>query len=114
MSVGCLIINYQSLPSYALPKRVNYGSPRMHQELSQAGLTCCENTLAKLMKREGIRAKVTPKFKSKSSRPIPSTIYRLLPIDLPAGETTKASPIARQKDCLDTPASHRYSSVPAQ
>ncbi len=47
---------------HALPKRDNYGSPRMYQELNQAGIKCCENTVAKLMKREGIRAKVAPKF----------------------------------------------------
>lgn len=35
----------------------------MHQELNQAGIKCCENTVAKLMKREGIRAKVATKFK---------------------------------------------------
>jgi putative transposase len=35
----------------------------MHQELNQAGIKCCENTVAKLMKQEGIRAKVAPKFK---------------------------------------------------
>ncbi len=35
----------------------------MHQELNQAGIKCCENTVAKLMKQEGIRARVAPKFK---------------------------------------------------
>ena len=48
---------------YTLPKHDNYGSPRMHKELNKAGVFCCENTVAKLMQREGIRAKVARKFK---------------------------------------------------
>jgi transposase InsO family protein len=48
---------------HTLPKHDNYGSPRMHKELNRAGVSCCENTVAKLMQREGIRAKVARKFK---------------------------------------------------
>jgi transposase InsO family protein len=46
-----------------LHKQDNYGSPRLHKEINKAGLPCSENTVAKLMKRECIRAKVAPKFK---------------------------------------------------
>jgi putative transposase len=48
---------------HTLPKHDNYGSPRVHQELNRAGVSCCENTVAKLMRLEGIRSKVARKFK---------------------------------------------------
>ena len=34
-----------------------YGSPRMVQELKERGFNCSENTVAKLMKENGIVAK---------------------------------------------------------
>lgn len=40
-----------------------YGSPRIHQELLAKGTTCSENTVAKLMKRQGIRSKTCRKFR---------------------------------------------------
>jgi len=48
---------------HALPKRDNYGSPRIHRELVKAGIHCSENTVAKLMRHAGIRAKIAPKFR---------------------------------------------------
>ena len=48
---------------HTLPKHDNYGSSRMHKELNRAGVLCCENTVAKIMRREGIRSKVARKFK---------------------------------------------------
>ena len=36
--------------------RGTYGSPRVFQALQAKGLSCCENTVAKLMRRAGIRA----------------------------------------------------------
>jgi transposase InsO family protein len=48
---------------HGLAKHDNYGSPRLHKEINKSGLVCCENTVAKLMKRESIRAKVAPKFR---------------------------------------------------
>ncbi len=51
-----------------------YGSPRMHQELCDRGYEFSENTVAKLMKTAGIRAKTKKKFQattdSKHSRPV--------------------------------------------
>jgi putative transposase len=40
-----------------------YGSPRMVKELRARGQPCCVNTVAKLMRQQGIRAKTTKKFR---------------------------------------------------
>ena len=40
-----------------------YGSPRVHQDLQEKGIDCCENTVAKLMKDQGIRSKTSKKFR---------------------------------------------------
>jgi putative transposase len=42
--------------------RSTYGSPRVYQALKQKGVACCENTVAKLMRREGIRAAGARRF----------------------------------------------------
>jgi transposase InsO family protein len=39
-----------------------YGSPRVHRELKARGVACCENTVAKLMRRHGIRSKAGRRF----------------------------------------------------
>jgi transposase InsO family protein len=41
------------------PRMNTYGSPRMFRELKKRGVACCENTVAGVMKRAGIRAKAT-------------------------------------------------------
>lgn len=40
-----------------------YGSPRMHRELKARGLECSENTVARLMHDNSIRAKTARKFR---------------------------------------------------
>ena len=40
-----------------------YGSPRVHAELAARGQECCVNTVAKLMRDHGIRAKTARKFR---------------------------------------------------
>jgi transposase InsO family protein len=40
-----------------------YGSPRMHAELRARGQSCCVNTVAKLMRHQGIAAKSKRKFR---------------------------------------------------
>ncbi|OWK39438.1 Mobile element protein [Fimbriiglobus ruber] len=40
-----------------------YGSPRMHAELADQGHDCCVNTVACLMREDGIAAKTTRKFR---------------------------------------------------
>lgn len=48
---------------HELPRHDEYGSPRMHRLLRKNGYACCENTVARLMKRERIRARTSRKFK---------------------------------------------------
>jgi transposase InsO family protein len=43
--------------------RQTYGSPRVHRALEQQGVTCCENTVAKLMRQCGIRSRRSKKFR---------------------------------------------------
>ena len=45
-------------------KRKIYGSPRIHRELKDKGLSCSRNRVARIMKQEGIRAVVPRKFKA--------------------------------------------------
>ena len=40
-----------------------YGSPRIYKELRARGLDCCVNTVAKLMRQQGIAAKTKRKFR---------------------------------------------------
>jgi transposase InsO family protein len=39
-----------------------YGSPRVHRELAARGVACCENTVARLMRRHGIRSAAVRRF----------------------------------------------------
>lgn len=48
---------------HALPRHDDYGSPRMTQKLNDEGIKCSKNTVAKLMRREGIRARRAKRFK---------------------------------------------------
>lgn len=48
---------------HELPRHDDYGSPRMHRMLLKNGYICCENTVARLMRRERIKARITRKFK---------------------------------------------------
>ena len=56
----------------------NFGSPRVHQELKRRGVSCSENTVAKVMKEAGIQAKTTKKFKlttdSNHSHPVAKNV----------------------------------------
>lgn len=42
--------------------RGTYGSPRVTAELKESGVSVCENTVAKLMRQAGIKAKVKRRF----------------------------------------------------
>ena len=44
------------------PRLDSYGSPRMTRELNARGVACCVNTVAKVMRAAGIRAKSTRRF----------------------------------------------------
>jgi putative transposase len=43
--------------------KARYGSPRVHAELAARGRACCVNTVAKLMREDGIAAKTARKFR---------------------------------------------------
>ncbi len=43
--------------------KARYGSPRIHAELVARGNACCVNTVARLMRREGVAAKTKRKFR---------------------------------------------------
>jgi transposase InsO family protein len=43
--------------------QARYGSPRSHAELVARGQDCCVNTVAKLMREGGVRAKTARKFR---------------------------------------------------
>jgi transposase InsO family protein len=43
--------------------KARYGSPRIHAELAARGQDCCVNTVAKLMRDDGIAAKTARKFR---------------------------------------------------
>lgn len=48
---------------HSLPRHDDYGSPRMHKELLKSGIECSQNTVARLMRCEGIRARQAKKFR---------------------------------------------------
>ncbi len=43
--------------------KARYGSPRVHAELAARGVSCCVNTVARLMSRNGIAARIRRKFR---------------------------------------------------
>jgi transposase InsO family protein len=43
--------------------KLRYGSPRIHEELLARGQPCCVNTVAKLMRHNGLAAKTARKFR---------------------------------------------------
>lgn len=61
-----------------LKRKQVYGSPRVHQELLDRGYDVCVNTVAKLMRNAGIRAKTKKKFKattnSKHDHPVAQNV----------------------------------------
>ena len=48
---------------HSQPRLADYGSPRIHKELEKLGIACSKNTVAKLMRNEGIRARSKRKFR---------------------------------------------------
>lgn len=47
--------------------RGTYGSPRVHAELAAAGVACCENTVARVMREEGVRSKAHRRFRCRTT-----------------------------------------------
>jgi putative transposase len=58
--------------------KARYGSPRIHAELAARGHGCCVNTVARLMRAAGIRAKTAMKFRhttdSNHGRPVAANL----------------------------------------
>lgn len=59
--------------------RATYGSPRVSRQLKADGVPCCENTVAKLMRAEGLRAKARRPFvprttESRHDRPVAANV----------------------------------------
>jgi len=58
--------------------KARYGSPRIHAELVARGEPCCVNTVARLMRREGIAAKTKRRFRcttdSNHGRPVAENV----------------------------------------
>jgi transposase InsO family protein len=58
--------------------KARYGSPRIHAELVARGSPCCVNTVARLMRREGVAAKTRRKFRvttdSNHGRPVAENV----------------------------------------
>jgi transposase InsO family protein len=44
--------------------RRTYGSPRVHAAIKAKGVACCENTVAKIMRETGLRAKTKRRFRA--------------------------------------------------
>jgi putative transposase len=44
-----------------------YGSPRVYRALKAEGVACCENTVAKLMRRSGVRAATARRFVARTT-----------------------------------------------
>jgi putative transposase len=55
-----LVVEIRAIHAQA---KARYGSPRIHAELKARGQTCCVNTVAKLMRDNGIVAKTAKKFR---------------------------------------------------
>lgn len=53
--------------------RLNYGSPRITEELNDGGYQCSENRVARLMRNHGIKAKTKRKFRRSGSTVFLST-----------------------------------------
>lgn len=71
--------------------KARYGSPRIRAELVARGVPCCVNTVARLMRREGIAARTKRKFRvttdSNHDRPVAENV---LARDFEPGATDRA------------------------
>ena len=67
--------------------KARYGSPRVHAELVARGVRCCVNTVAKLMRAAGVRAKTVRRFRgtTDSNHPHPVAANVLARDFSPAG-----------------------------
>jgi transposase InsO family protein len=65
--------------------RETYGSPRVHAELSFQGVPCCQNTVAKLMRKANIVPKAIRRFRlttdSRNTKASPNLLRRLFRVE---------------------------------
>jgi len=73
--------------------KARYGSPRIHAELVARGHDCCVNTVAKLMRDNGIAAK--PRRSSAAPPQTPTTTCPW-PRTFWTGSSTRRPPVKRQ------------------
>ncbi len=76
--------------------RERYGSPRVHRELTARGIACGRHRVARLMRREGLRARSTRRFRvtTDSAHPYPAaanTLARAFEV-APLGTSQAAAP----------------------
>ena len=75
-----------------------YGSPRVHQELRALGLACGKHRTARLMRREGLRAKSARRFRvttqSEHAHPTaPNVVARDFAVTEPTAGAAPAAPV---------------------
>jgi putative transposase len=65
--------------------RQTYGSPRVHAELHAQGVSCCQNTVAKLMRKAKIAPKAIRRFRvttdSRNTTASPNLLRRVFRVD---------------------------------
>jgi putative transposase len=68
------VLLLESIRQVHAQSRGLYGSPRVHRQLRSQGQRCCVNTIARLMKQQGIRSRIKRRFRIRttdSSHPHP-------------------------------------------
>jgi putative transposase len=67
--------------------RQTYGAPRVHAELVAQGVSCCHNTVAKLMRRASIMPRTIRRFRvttdSRNTKASPNLLKRVFTVDRP-------------------------------
>ena len=70
-----------------LASRGTYGASRVHAELAAQGITCCVNTVAKLMRQAQIMPKMIRRFRattnSRNTKASPDLVQRMFQVDRP-------------------------------
>jgi transposase InsO family protein len=70
-----LVVAIKAVPGEV---KARYGSPRIHAELVARGMSCSVNTVARLMRKEGVAAKTKRKFRgttdSSHGRPVAENV----------------------------------------
>ncbi len=70
---------FESIRQVHDDSRQIYGSPRVHRELKAQGVVCCENTVAKIMRKNKVKSKMRRRYRvqttdSKHDHPIAANV----------------------------------------